>query len=204
MILQYFAAFNAASRIPEHLPHAATAVVIGCGPVGLCALVSLRHMLGASARIFAVDSVSARLARAATLVNATPLNFRETNVARAIKDATDGRGADAALELVGLEPALRTAFEVVRPFGVVSSVGVHNGKGGVGFTGAEGYDKNIQLVMGRCPVRSIFPQALEVLKENERLVECLTERMVPLVSAPGAYKRFDRAEVQKFIFKVGP
>ncbi|OJD29904.1 alcohol dehydrogenase [Diplodia corticola] len=204
---QYFAASNATARLPAGLPHAPTAAVIGCGPVGLCALVSLRHLLGPAARLFAVDSNGARLARAASVAGATPLNFREmppgVAVADAIRAATPGgRGADAALELVGVEDALRTAFEAVRPFGVVSSVGVHNGPAGVGFTGAEGYDKNVQLVMGRCPVRSLFPRALEVLRANEGAVECLTENVVPLSGAVEAYERFERGEVQKFVFKA--
>lgn len=59
-------------------------------------------------------------------------------MAERVRQATGGRGADVVLEIVGVEGALRTAFEVVRPFGVVSSVGVHNGVGGVGFSGAEG------------------------------------------------------------------
>jgi threonine dehydrogenase-like Zn-dependent dehydrogenase len=43
---------------------------------------------------------------------------------------TGGRGADAVIEVVGLSPALRTAFELVRPFGVISSIGVHNAEVG--------------------------------------------------------------------------
>lgn len=37
-----------------------------------------------------------------------------------------GREADAVVEVVGLSPALRTAFGLVRPFGVVSSIGVYH------------------------------------------------------------------------------
>lgn len=43
----------------------------------------------------------------------------------AILKATDGRGADAALELVGNEAALKTSVDLVRPFGAVSSIGMH-------------------------------------------------------------------------------
>lgn len=193
------------TRLPTTLPAPPTAVVIGCGPVGLCALVALRSLLPASAAIYAIDSIPSRLARAQTLANATPLNYTDpaVDVVALIRAATGGRGADAVLELVGVEAALKTAFAVVRPFGVVSSVGVHNGAGGVGFTGAEGYDRNVQLQMGRCPVRSLFPRALEVLRENEEKLECLTENVVPLEEAVGAYERFNKGEVQKFVFKVG-
>ena len=43
-----------------------------------------------------------------------------------VLEAGGGRGADVVMEAVGLAPALRLAYEVVRPFGAVSSVGVHN------------------------------------------------------------------------------
>lgn len=34
------------------------------------------------------------------------------------------------------------------------------------WTANEAYNKNLRIQMGRCPVRSIFPQALERLKKN--------------------------------------
>ncbi|EOD45666.1 putative s- glutathione dehydrogenase protein [Neofusicoccum parvum UCRNP2] len=138
----YFAALNAVSRLPKNLPTATTAVVIGCGPVGLCALVALSSLLaGTQFQLFAVDSIPSRLARAQDLVGAVPVNFKEEDVAE-------------------------------------------------------------RLQMGRCPVRSLFPKALEVLKENQANLECLTENIIPLTEAVSAYERFNRAEVQKFVFKV--
>lgn len=38
------------------------------------------------------------------------------------------------------------------------------------WSGNEAYGKNLTLQMGRCPVRSIFPQALENLKKNQHLL----------------------------------
>lgn len=43
-----------------------------------------------------------------------------------LAELTHGRGADAVLEVVGHASALETATELARPFGVVSSCGVHN------------------------------------------------------------------------------
>lgn len=42
--------------------------------------------------------------------------------------ATEGRGADAVLEVVGNQGAFDTALSIVRPYGAVSSVGVHAGE----------------------------------------------------------------------------
>lgn len=102
-----------------------TMVIVGCGPVGLCALVAALHFK--PKHLFAIDSIDSRLQLAKQL-GAEPLNFqkdREGMVSR-IQEVTGGRGADMVVEVVGLSPALRTAFDVLRPFGVISSIGVHN------------------------------------------------------------------------------
>ncbi|AEO69183.1 uncharacterized protein THITE_2119301 [Thermothielavioides terrestris NRRL 8126] len=161
----FFGARNAFALLPPSLPAAeATVVVVGCGPVGLCALVSAleyrpRHL-------FAVDSVPARLELARRL-GAEPLDFSEGKEAmlERVRAVTEGRGADAVIEVVGLSPALRTAFDLLRPFGVISSIGVHNAE--IPWTGSEAYGKNLRIQMGRCPVRSVFPEALPVLAKNQ-------------------------------------
>ncbi len=58
---------------------------------------------------------------------------------KALNEATDGRGADAVLELVGHEGALLTAMELVRPYGVISVGGVHHAP--VTLSGATLYNK---------------------------------------------------------------
>jgi len=102
-------------------------VVIGCGPVGLCALINAesykpKHLL-------AVDSVQSRLDLAKSL-GAEPWNFQtdREGLDKRVKELTDGRGADVIIEVVGLSPALKMGFELLRPWGVISSVGVHNGE----------------------------------------------------------------------------
>lgn len=89
--------------------------------VGLCAISSAKSLF---AQVFATDPQPARL-ELARKHGATALPLDELRPA--ILKATDGRGADAVLEVVGVEPALRTAMELIRPYGVVSSCGVHGG-----------------------------------------------------------------------------
>lgn len=121
----FFGAQNAFNGLGSQDPSEATAVVIGCGPVGICAIIAALEYK--PKHIFAIDSVDSRLDIAKSL-GAEPLNFlkdKDGMLAR-IKEVTDGRGADIAIEVVGLSPALRTAFDLVRPFGFISSIGVHN------------------------------------------------------------------------------
>ena len=54
--------------------------------------------------------------------------------------------------------------------------------------------------MGRCPVRSIFPDALDCMAKCQAKLDFLTETVVPLSEAPMWYEKFERMEVQKVIF----
>jgi len=147
----YFAAKNGFKSLEQQAIQNSTVLLFGCGPVGICALVSAlefkpKHLL-------AIDSVPSRLQLAQSL-GAEPWNFQENEqgLRDRVKELTDGRGADVVIEVVGHSSALRMGFEMLRPWGMMSSVGVHNGE--IPWTGNEAYGKNLRLQMGRCPVRS--------------------------------------------------
>ncbi|KAK3302232.1 chaperonin 10-like protein [Chaetomium strumarium] len=126
----FFGARNAFRMLQPQPASEATVVVVGCGPVGLCAIASALEYR--PKHLFAVDSVPSRLELARRL-GAEPVNFLDGMevMQRRVKEVTDGRGADAVIEVVGLSPALRTAFDLLRPFGVISSIGVHNAEVGL-------------------------------------------------------------------------
>ena len=54
--------------------------------------------------------------------------------------------------------------------------------------------------MGRCPVRSVFAEALDCRSICQDKLGFLTETIVPLSDAVEWYEKFDRMEVQKVIF----
>lgn len=99
----------------------ATVVVVGCGPVGLCAVTAATHFFKT---VYAVDSVPERLEEAKKH-GAIPIHLTEGDPVKTVREATGGRGADAVLEVVGAEPALHLAVELIRPWGVISSCGIH-------------------------------------------------------------------------------
>ncbi|KAL5365804.1 chaperonin 10-like protein [Aspergillus floccosus] len=195
----YFAASSAfKGYTPEQIAEQ-TVVLIGCGPVGLCALINAlefkpKHLL-------AVDSIPSRLELAKSL-GAEPWNFQtdRAGLDKRVQELTNGRGADAVIEVVGLSPALRTGFDLLRPWGTISSVGVHNGE--IPWDGCEAYSKNLRIQMGRCPVRSVFPQSLEVLKKNQHKLGFMAEKFMPLSQAVEAYDLFNAMKVQKVIFEA--
>lgn len=79
--------------------------------------------------LLAVDSIPSRLDLAKSL-GAEPWNFQtdREGLDKRVKELTDGRGADVIIEVVGLSAALKMGFELLRPWGIMSSVGVHNGE----------------------------------------------------------------------------
>ncbi|KAL5395307.1 hypothetical protein PMIN06_004812 [Paraphaeosphaeria minitans] len=123
----WFAVDNAFKMIPKEDISNSTVVLIGCGPVALCALVNLVDYK--PKKILAVDSIQSRLDLAKSL-GAEPWNFQtdREGLDRRVKELTEGRGADAVVEVVGLSAALEMGYELLRPWGVLSSVGVHNGE----------------------------------------------------------------------------
>ncbi|KAK0646468.1 alcohol dehydrogenase GroES-like domain-containing protein [Cercophora newfieldiana] len=201
----YFGARNAFNALLPQPANEAVVVVVGCGPVGLCAIISALEYK--PKHLFAVDSVDSRLELARKL-GAEPLNFLQGKEAmlNRVKEVTDGRGADAVVEVVGLSPALRTAFDLLRPFGVISSIGVHNAEvrshclDSIPWDGDEAYSKNLRLQMGRCPVRSIAPEALKVLAKNQQKLDFMFDKIMPLADAVEGYDLFDKMKVQKVIF----
>lgn len=130
----YFAAANALGPLAAEDLRDSVVVLIGCGPVGLCALVAAREY--APRAILAVDGIPSRLHRAEGL-GAEPWNYLEAadELAARVAELTDGRGADVVIEVVGQSAALETAFRLLRPWGTISSVGVHNG--GIPWSGNE-------------------------------------------------------------------
>jgi alcohol dehydrogenase len=96
------------------------------GPIGLCATVGAR--LSGATRIFVVDGVESRLTMARRLGADVAINFREHDPVQMIREGTDGRGVDVAIEALGTQETFENCLRVLRPGGVLSSLGVYSGK----------------------------------------------------------------------------
>ncbi len=98
-----------------------TVVVFGCGPVGLAAVVSAWQF--GPKQVFAVDMLENRLEMVKHF-GATAIHAGQDDVVEIIQKATEGLGADVAIEAVGNPKSFNQAFEVVRRGGQVSVVGL--------------------------------------------------------------------------------
>jgi threonine dehydrogenase-like Zn-dependent dehydrogenase len=165
-----------------------TYVVIGCGPVGLMAILAAKD-LGAE-NLFAVDYSNSRL-QMANVFGATPLDPSMADIKSAIMNATGGRGADAVMEVVGNSDALRLAIEILRPGGTISSVGVHTAKN-FSFSPAEAYDKNLIYKIGRCPAHYYAEKLLKGQVIQQYPAEKIITHRFRLDDGARAYEVFDK------------
>ncbi|OJJ43894.1 hypothetical protein ASPZODRAFT_73454 [Penicilliopsis zonata CBS 506.65] len=169
-------------------------VCLGCGPVGLCAVMTA-VVLGVGT-VYAVDSVEDRL-EAAREMGAKTLKLGTDDIPAIIKSVTDGRGADAIVESVGNKSGMRLAVDLVRPCGVISSIGFHQSD--LPYTGLEAYSKNLDINMGRAAVRPVFGESLKVFADNlDKFSSFITHR-IPLSEAPKGYEVFEKHQARKVI-----
>lgn len=163
--------------------------VLGCGPVGLMAVVGAR-LLGAE-RVWAVDSLPERLTLAEGFGGA-PVRLDPDTAAR-LRAETAGLGVDAVMEAVGSPAAQRLAYELVRPGGVIAVAGVHTAPA-FAFTPAEAYEKNLTYRVGRCPARRMIDRLLPRVLERRFGIGNVISHRLPLAEAPRGYRLFDAKE----------
>ena len=103
-----------------------TVAVFAQGPIGLCATLGAR--LNGATRIIAVDGLAERLEMARRLGADVTIDFREADPIAEIMRLTDGRGVDVAIEALGRQATFESCLRVLKPGGVLSSLGVYSGK----------------------------------------------------------------------------
>ncbi|RDB17970.1 putative zinc-type alcohol dehydrogenase-like protein YbdR [Hypsizygus marmoreus] len=194
-----------------------TIAVIGLGPVGICATIGLLDVVATRQipyRIVAIDLLEARREKMKAVFAAIDPSGKgdgefvvlDMDAAKAqVKKWTGAVGCTAILEVVGHADALSAAYDLVRAFGVIVSVGVH-GAPPMPFTGRQLYNKNVSFDFGRCPARAMFPPAFDLLVKRQDVFggvgqpASLIDRIVNFEEATESYRAFDKGEVGKVIF----
>jgi 2-desacetyl-2-hydroxyethyl bacteriochlorophyllide A dehydrogenase len=170
--------------------------VLGLGPVGLCAVQAARA--AGAAKVIAIDTVADRLALAESF-GAQPMHLTDDNPRVAVREATERRGVDAAIDAVGHPDALELACRVTRKAGIVSAVGV--------------YVERVEVHMGIIWIKALTLKTghANVIGHVDRVLAMLDAGVLdpaPLVThhmrledAVEAYAVYDRREALKIVMK---
>jgi S-(hydroxymethyl)glutathione dehydrogenase/alcohol dehydrogenase len=157
-----------------------TAVVIGCGGVGLAAIQGCR--IAGAGRIFAVDTAAWKLDLAARLGATDVVNASESNPVTAVAELTAG-GVDYAFEAIGLPATVRQAVRMTRKGGTTVMIGVVPAGTNVELPGADIVlrEKTILgCMMGSNRFRIDMPRYVELYLSGQLKLDEMISARLPL------------------------
>ena len=157
-----------------------TVLVTGCGPIGAMVVIAARR--AGAKRIVATDVVAQTLRKAAQVGADEVINVAEQPEALA-KYAVDKGQFDVLFESSGNAAALRAAFDVVRPRGVIVQLGLSGAELTLPFNVVVAKEFDLR---GTFRFHEEFGVAVALI--NQRLVD-----LKPLVSATLSFRDAGRA-----------
>ena len=176
------------AQLAEVLP-GRTVAVFGCGPVGLFAIASARHM--GAGRVLAVDGIESRLEQARRL-HAEPVNFNAEDPVQTVQELTGGIGTDRVIDAVGVEaepprsgPAAEQAQQLESTFaGEVGQVAPQSNMAGgdtwvPGAAPSQAARWSVQAVAkaGTLGITGVYPPTLDSWPLGAAMNKNLTVRM---------------------------
>lgn len=175
-------AFHAVHRTTVCLDD--TAVVVGAGMVGLLVVQALR--LAGCGRILAVDLDGRRLELACRLGADEGFDAANADVPAEVLRRTGGRGADIAMEVVGLSATVEMAVASLRKGGQLTLVG----------NLAPKVELPLQAVVtreltlhGSCASCGEYPACLNMLARGSVNVDAITSAVAPLAEGAAWFHR---------------
>ena len=173
-----------------------TVTVIGDGAVGLSAVLAAKR-LGAE-RIILMGRHKDRTDLGTEFGATDIVAERGEEGVEKVRELTGGDGTHTVLECVGLEPALTTAFGVVRPGGTISRVGAPQ-YDKISF-GVPDFMRNITLTGGVAPARAYIEELLPDILDGKIHPGRVFDRTVNLDQVPDGYRAMaDRVALKVMI-----
>ena len=172
-----------------------TVVVVGCGPVGLMAVLCAADV---ASRVIAVDGVAARreLAERLGAEAAAP-----EEAAATVAAATGGLGADVVIEAAGSAGGLDASLKLARGRGVVSVVGAHF-EPDYPLDNALMFERELTLRFSIGDPTADGGLLLSRLSSGELDPASIVTHRLPLADAAEAYRLFDTREATKVVLST--
>ena len=172
-----------------------TVVVVGCGPVGLMAVLCA---VGVAGRLIAVDGVPARRALAEQLGAEA---IAPEDAAAFVAGATGGLGVDVVIEAAGSPGGLDASLRLARGRGVVSVVGAHF-EPDYPLDNALMFERELTLRFSIGDPTADGDLLLSRLADGEFDPSAIVTHRLPLAEAAEAYRLFDSREATKVVLSA--
>ena len=175
-----------------------TVVVIGCGGVGLNVIQGAR--LSGALRIIAIDTVQTKLEMAMNHGATETIDANAQNIVGNIIEITNG-GVDYSFDAIGAKSTAEQAFDMIRPGGTATIVGLipEGGKielDGVGFID----EKKIQgSCMGSNQFRVDIPRYIDLYKQGRLQIDSLVSQKLKLESINQAFSDMKTGQLARSV-----
>lgn len=123
---------------------------------------------------------------------------RGNDATAAIKEITDGVGADAVLECVGTDQSMATALDAARPGSTVGYVGAGHG---VELPVRRMFERNVGLAGGMAPVRRYLPELLKLVLAGTIDPGRVFDLILPLDKVAEGYRAMDERRAIKVMLQ---
>jgi L-iditol 2-dehydrogenase len=180
-------ALHAVGRVPIAVND--TAVVIGTGPIGLFIVQCLR--VAGCGQIVAVDLDQNRLDLARNLGADLGLRSDRDDVLAEVLKLTDNRGADIALEAVGITPTINLAVRCLRKGGSVALVGTFSP---VSELLVQDVVYRQLSLLGSAASSGEYPGCLKLMARGAINVDALISAVAPLAEGASWFERLYKGE----------
>lgn len=175
-----------------------TAVVIGCGMIGLLCIQALKA--AGCKKVIAIDMVNEKLKFATELGADLSIKSRDSDMVQKILNETENRGADIVFEVVGIETTVNLAIDLTRKGGTVTLVG--NLSPEVKFPLQKVVTRQLKM-QGSCASAGEYPLCLELIASGKIKVDRLISIVAPLEEGNEWFNRLYNKEagLMKVILK---
>lgn len=164
-----------------------TVAVIGCGPVGICAIRAAA--LYSPARILAVDPVAHRRAHAERL-GAEAIDPTDGGTMPQLLEATGGRGPTSIIEAVGRDETINDAVMSIAPGGTVSVIGATSNLAHP-FPMAIAMVKGLTFRIAIADIPSTWDNLIPLVASGHLVPDDVFSHRMGLSEAADAYRIFD-------------
>jgi len=176
--------------------------VIGCGGVGAAAVAGSR--LAGANRIIAVDIDDRKLAKASELGATHTINSKTADPVGAIRDLTDGNGADVVIDAVGRPETYRQAFHARDLAGTVVLVGVPTPQMTVELPLLDVFGRGGSLKSswyGDCLPSRDFPMLIDLHLQGRLPLEAFVTETIGIGDIDAAFERMHHGDVLRSVVK---
>lgn len=177
--------------------------VLGCGGVGDAAIAGA--VLAGAGRVIGVDTDDHKLGWARRAGATDVVNAREADPVAAIRELTDGYGADVVIDAVGKPETYRQAFYARDLAGTVVLVGVPAPEATIDLPLADVFGRGGALKSswyGDCLPSRDLPMLIELYRQGRLDLDAFVSERITLPDVEAAFGRMTRGDVLRSVVEL--